>query len=117
MLRMTQSGVFKSSPKRYTTADFDFSALSQYNSLTKNRQVTEMETISARISSKYPVVLPKAVRDALRLRPQDQLMFLIDGNTVIIRPQPESFTEAMRGLHQGIWPDPDIWLEEERQWE
>lgn len=76
-----------------------------------------METISARISSKYEVVLPKAVRAALRLRPQDRLMFLIDGDTVIIRPQPERFTEAMKGLHRDIWPDPDTWLEELRQWE
>ena len=76
-----------------------------------------MEAIPARISSKYQVVIPKAVREALKLRPQDKLIFLIDGDTVILRPQPESFTETMRGLHREIWPDPDPWLEEERSWE
>jgi len=77
----------------------------------------DMETISARISSRYQIVLPKAVRDALRLRPRDQLMFLIDGDTVVIRPQPERFTETMKGLHREIWPDPDTWLEDLRPWE
>ena len=74
-----------------------------------------METISAKMSSEYRVVIPEAVRRALGLRPQDRLMFQINGNTVIIRPQPESFTEAMRGLHRELWTDPDGWLEEERR--
>ena len=77
-----------------------------------------MEAFSARISAKYQVVIPKAVREALRIRPQDNLLFLVDGDTVIIRPQPASFTEVLEGLHQHLWPDPDTWLEEERSsWE
>ena len=35
-----------------------------------------------------------------------------------LRPQPDSFTEVLQGLHKEIWPDPDAWLEEERStWE
>ena len=77
-----------------------------------------MQTIVARMSAKYQVVIPKAVREALRLQPRDHLLFLLDGDTVILRPQPDSFTEALQGLHSEIWPDPDAWLEEERStWE
>jgi AbrB family looped-hinge helix DNA binding protein len=77
-----------------------------------------MQTIVARMSAKYQVVIPKAVREALRLQPRDRLLFLLDGDTVILRPQPDSFTEALQGLHSEIWPDPDTWLEEERStWE
>jgi len=77
-----------------------------------------MQTIVARMSAKYQVVIPKAVREALRLQPRDRLLFLLDGDTVILRPQPDSFTEALQGLHREIWPDPDTWLEEERStWE
>jgi AbrB family looped-hinge helix DNA binding protein len=77
-----------------------------------------MQAIAARMSSKYQVVIPKAVREALQIGPRDTLLFLLDGDTVTVRPQPESFTEAMRGLHQGLWSDPDSWLETERQsWE
>ena len=59
-----------------------------------------------------------AVREALDLQPRDQLLFLVDGDTVILRPQPESFAGTLRELHQDLWPDPDEWLEEERaSWE
>lgn len=73
-----------------------------------------MQTITARITAKYQIVIPKAVREALRLHPQDTILFLVDGNTVILRPQPVSFTQALRGLHQELWPEPDEWLEQER---
>jgi len=63
-------------------------------------------------------VIPKLVREALNLQPQDMVLFLVDGDTVLLRPQPASFTETLRGLHKEIWPDPDAWLEEERaSWE
>ena len=77
-----------------------------------------MEAFSARISAKYQVVIPKAVREALHIQPQDNLLFLVDGDTVIVRPQPASFTEVLEGLHQHLWPSPEAWLEEERaSWE
>jgi AbrB family looped-hinge helix DNA binding protein len=77
-----------------------------------------MRSIAARMSAKYQIVVPKPVREALHLQPQDTLLFLLDGDTVILRPQPASFTEALQGLHQEVWPDPDAWLEKERStWE
>ena len=77
-----------------------------------------MQAITAKISSKYQIVIPKPVRELLQLRPQDTLLFLLDGDTVVLRPQPASFTKATRGLHKELWPDPDAWLEEERStWE
>lgn len=77
-----------------------------------------MQTVTARVGARYQVVIPKAVREALNLRPQDTLLFLVDGDTVFLRPKPASFTETLLGLHREIWPDPDAWLEEERgAWE
>jgi AbrB family looped-hinge helix DNA binding protein len=77
-----------------------------------------METFVSRISTKYQVVIPKAVREALCIRPQDNLLFLIDGDMVIIRPQPDSFTDVLAGLHQHLWSEPEEWLEGERSlWE
>ena len=77
-----------------------------------------MRTIAARISSKYQVVIPKAVREVLQLEPETTVLFLIDGDTVILRPRPANFTEALLGLHKELWPDPDGWLERERStWE
>ncbi len=77
-----------------------------------------MQAVAARLSSKYQVVIPKQIREILGLGPQDTVLFLVDGDTVILRPQPANFTEALRGLHQDLWPDPDAWLEQERaSWE
>ena len=77
-----------------------------------------MISITARMSGKYQVVIPKAVREALGLGPHDRLLFQIDGGTVILRPRPASFTQTLLGLHQELWPDPDEWLESERaSWE
>ena len=77
-----------------------------------------MQTTSARVSTKYQVVIPKAVREVLGLQPRDRLLFLVDGDTVILRPQPKSFAETLRGLHQDLWSDSDQWLEGERaSWE
>jgi len=77
-----------------------------------------MKVFTARVSAKYQVVIPKAVREALQIQPQDNLLFLIDGDTVIIRPKPDSFTKALAGLHRHLWSDPDTWLAEERAlWE
>lgn len=78
-----------------------------------------MEAIVTRVSPKYQIVIPRAVREALQLRPDDTLLFLISGDSVILRARPASFTEAMRGLHKEIWPaHTEDWLEKERaSWE
>jgi AbrB family looped-hinge helix DNA binding protein len=77
-----------------------------------------MEAYAVRMSSKYQIVIPKAVRESLHLRPQDSLLFLVEGDTVIVRPRPGSFSDALQGLHRELWPDPDQWLEQERAaWE
>jgi AbrB family looped-hinge helix DNA binding protein len=78
-----------------------------------------METTAVRIGPKYQIVIPRAVRESLQLRPDDTLLFLVSGDSVILRNRPASFTEAMRGLHKEIWPvDPADWLEKERAaWE
>ncbi len=77
-----------------------------------------MQAIATQISTKYQIVIPKPVREALGIRSQDSLLFVIDGDTVIVRPRPASLTTALRGLHADLWPDPDGWLEAERSsWE
>ncbi len=77
-----------------------------------------MQTFAARVSAKYQIVIPRAVREALHLHPHDSLLFLLDGDQVVLRLRPSSFTQTMQGLHQEVWTDPDAWVEKERAaWE
>jgi len=77
-----------------------------------------MKTIAARMSSKYQVVIPKYIRERLQLEPRSTILFLVEGDTVILRPRPDDFTATLQGLHQKLWPDPAAWLEGERStWE
>ena len=79
-----------------------------------------METAVARITSKYQVVLPRSVREALELHVGEDVIFLIDGDTVLLRRRPANFTAALRGLHREVWEgkDLEVWLRQERgQWE
>jgi AbrB family looped-hinge helix DNA binding protein len=73
------------------------------------------ETAKAKLSTKGQLVLPKAVREALRLRAHDTVLFLIEQGGVYMVAEPKSYTESMRGLHKEVWPDDvDAWLAQER---
>jgi AbrB family looped-hinge helix DNA binding protein len=64
-------------------------------------------------------VLPKPVREALDLHTGETLLFLVDGDTVLLRPRPASFAATLRGLHREVWAEVDLdtWLDQERdQW-
>ena len=77
-----------------------------------------MESVSVHVGPKYQIVIPRQVREALGLHPDDALIFLLQGDTVILRSRPASFTAALRGLHKELWTDPEGWPEEERSsWE
>lgn len=72
-------------------------------------------SIRAKVSSRYQIVIPKEVRDHWGLQPQDEILFLIDGDRVHMRPKPRSFTQTLRGLHAHVWPnDVEPWLQAER---
>ena len=51
------------------------------------------------ISSKYQVVIPKAVRERLHLRPQQKLTVLEKDGMLILVPQVK--LEALRGIARG----------------
>jgi AbrB family looped-hinge helix DNA binding protein len=76
-----------------------------------------MQSISAIVSTKYQVVIPKEIREALHLQPKDTILFQLDGDRVFLRPRPANFTQTLRGLHQDVWEDGASWLARERDWE
>lgn len=73
-----------------------------------------MTAIEAHVSSKYQVVLPKEIREKLNIQPHTSIIFLIDGDMILLRSRPASFTAHLRGLHKHVWDNVETWLAEER---
>ena len=75
---------------------------------------------SVHVSSKYQVVIPKRIREKLKLEKGDALTISLRGETIIMRVRPESFAEYTLGLHGDVWRDTEAteYVEEERsRWE
>ena len=73
------------------------------------------------VSSKFQVVSPKAVRNALRLHPGDQMIVAWEpGGALRLQLRPRSYSEAALGLHAEMWNqlDPVQYVRKERDaWE
>jgi AbrB family looped-hinge helix DNA binding protein len=66
----------------------------------------------AMLSSKNQIVIPRAAREALGLKPGDQLLVVVHGDGVIVLRKPKAHHAAIRGLASGLYPNG--YLEEER---
>jgi len=75
-----------------------------------------MQTATAQVSTAYQIVIPRAVRKALGIKPRDQVIFIIDEDRVYLRLRPKSFIEKLSDLHTHVWRQPsDEWLHKERE--
>jgi AbrB family looped-hinge helix DNA binding protein len=63
-----------------------------------------MEKAKVRVSPKFQVVIPKALREELRIEPgQELLMYSLDGS---LRLVPRRSLKELRGIAQGLrWKD------------
>ncbi|HJX16481.1 MAG TPA: AbrB/MazE/SpoVT family DNA-binding domain-containing protein [Candidatus Deferrimicrobiaceae bacterium] len=60
-------------------------------------------TKSSRLTRKCQVTVPKEIRKALRLKEGDTVYFTIEGGKAVLRPAPDSFAKALRGLGKDVW--------------
>jgi AbrB family looped-hinge helix DNA binding protein len=67
----------------------------------------------ATLSSKNQIVIPREAREALGLKPGDELLVVVLGNRVIVLEKPQSPHAAIRGLARGVYPS--RYLEKERR--
>jgi AbrB family looped-hinge helix DNA binding protein len=61
-----------------------------------------METVLT-LNQKSQVVISKAMRKSLGLKPGDQLAAVVEGDKIVLRPKPKSSAARLRGLGKGIW--------------
>ncbi|GAB4500535.1 MAG: AbrB/MazE/SpoVT family DNA-binding domain-containing protein [Anaerolineales bacterium] len=54
-----------------------------------------------RLSSKGQVVLPKPIRDKLRLKTGDQLVVQLIGGKIVLEPETQDMIEKLRGILAG----------------
>jgi AbrB family looped-hinge helix DNA binding protein len=66
----------------------------------------------AKLSSKNQIVIPREVRKQLGLKPGDNIVLALHGDTAIMR-KPKKYSEAPAGIKKGMYP-PD-YLERERE--
>lgn len=62
-----------------------------------------MVVSTAKLTSKYQITLPAAVRRRLRLRAGDVVYLAVEGDQVMLRGVRGGWTEACRGLGAELW--------------
>jgi AbrB family looped-hinge helix DNA binding protein len=61
-----------------------------------------METVLT-LNEKSQIVISKAIRRTLGLKPGDQLAAAVEGDKIVLRPKPKSSAARLRGLGKGTW--------------
>jgi len=67
--------------------------------------------VSVKMSSKNQIVVPKAAREALRLKPGDRLAVSVDGDTVQMEKLPPDEEDRLRGVLRDVADTGDLWIE------
>jgi AbrB family looped-hinge helix DNA binding protein len=62
-----------------------------------------MVVAHARLTRKYQITIPSAVRKELGLAAGDTVYLALDGNQVVLRSAPGGWTEASRGRGADLW--------------
>ena len=71
---------------------------------------------TVKVSKRYQIAVPALARQLLNIQSGDQLLVDIQDGLMVIIPRPESYTQALAGLHQEIWQGVDAqkYIDEER---
>lgn len=76
--------------------------------------------MSVKVSSRNQIAVPRAARERLNIKSGDHLLVDVQDRTLILIPEPKSYTERLAGLGREIWEgiDTDAYLQAERgAWE
>lgn len=57
-----------------------------------------------RLSSKYQIVVPKEVREKLKLKAGSQIIvYPVDEKRAVLLKEPDDYVKALRGLGKEVW--------------
>lgn len=66
-----------------------------------------------KLSSKNQIVIPREIRNTLRVKAGDRLLMVTRGDTVVLLGKPKRYAKAISGIGKDLYP-PD-YLERERE--
>jgi AbrB family looped-hinge helix DNA binding protein len=66
-----------------------------------------------KLSSKNQIVIPREIRNALRVKAGDRLLVVLRGDTVILLRKPKKYSKAITGMARELYPSD--YLESERE--
>jgi AbrB family looped-hinge helix DNA binding protein len=71
---------------------------------TEVRYINDMsESKTFKVGKRFQITVPRAVCDQLNIQHGDRLLVNVQGGTLILLPQPQSYTSQLESLHQEIW--------------
>ena len=73
--------------------------------------------VRVKVSERYQIVVPAAVRQQLRIERGDHLLMEVRDGYVVLLPEPRNYAERLRGLHREIWEgiEPQEYVRRERE--
>jgi AbrB family looped-hinge helix DNA binding protein len=75
---------------------------------------------SVKVSSRFQIAIPSAVRKKLDIQAGDRLLVDVQDDVIVLVPKPSDYTKQMTGFYKKIWEkqDSDRYLNDEREaWE
>jgi len=74
------------------------------------------DQLTVKVSKRYQIAVPSLARQLLNIQDGDRLLVDIQDGMMILIPRPESYTDALAGLHSEIWQGVDAqqYVNEER---
>jgi AbrB family looped-hinge helix DNA binding protein len=69
-----------------------------------------------KVSKKYQIAVPSEVRKQLRIDAGDTLLVDVQGDHIVLIPEPKDYVKYMKGLHREVWQDvePQEYVRRER---
>ena len=58
-----------------------------------------------KLNEKSQIVISKKMRQALGLKPGDELAAVVESDKIILRPKPKDPAARLRGIGKGAWGD------------
>ena len=73
--------------------------------------------VRVKVSKKHQIAVPSAVRKQLGIKSGDELLIELRGGYAVLLPEPQDYSQRLRGLHREIWEgvEPQEYVRQERK--